>query len=108
MRISDWRSDVCSSDLDLSEATRLRVQAFRAAAVAAEQEARNLSQNASAYEKLQVEIDRAAASSGRLANEAQQAATSNSRLALSQGALRPASTGATRKRARSGNSVSVR
>src|SRR3546814_9593602 len=55
---------------DLSEATRLRVQAFRAAAVAAEQEARSLSQNASAYEKLQVEIDRAAASSGRLANEA--------------------------------------
>src|SRR3546814_20729014 len=44
--------------------------------------------------KLQVEIDRAAASSGRLANEAQQAATSNSRLALSQGALRQASIGA--------------
>ena len=79
---------------DLSEATRLRVQAFRAAAVAAEQEARNLAQNASAYEKLQAEIDRTAASSGRLANEAQQAATSNSRLVASQGALRQASIGA--------------
>src|SRR3546814_7655500 len=44
--------------------------------------------------KLQVEIDRSSASSGRLANEAQQAATSNSRLALSQGALRQASIGA--------------
>src|SRR3546814_17442854 len=44
--------------------------------------------------KLQVEIDRSSASSGRLANEAQQAATSNTRLALSQGALRQASIGA--------------
>lgn len=79
---------------DLSEATRLRVQAFRAAAVAAEQEARNLTQNASAYEKLQVEIDRAARSSGALSREMQGAVTTTGRLAASQGALRQASIGA--------------
>jgi len=62
---------------DLSVATRMRVQAFQAAAEAAERDALNLAQNARAYEKLQVEIDRVAASSGRMANEAQSAMTAN-------------------------------
>lgn len=79
---------------DLSVATRTRVQAFQAAADAAERDALNLAQNARAYEKLQVEIDRVAASSGRMANEAQSAVTANSRLVASQGALRQASIGA--------------
>lgn len=65
---------------DLTAQTCNFVAAARAEAVAAEEKARSLTQNAVAYERLQVEIDRAAVSSGRLATEAQQAATSNSRL----------------------------
>ncbi len=79
---------------DLTTETRNFVAAARAEAVAAEEKARSLARNAAAYEKLQVEIDRASVSSGRFANEAQQAATANGRLAASQGALRQASIGA--------------
>lgn len=51
---------------DLSQATRLYVQAARAAATEAEQQARALGAQAASYERLQVEIDRTAQSSGRL------------------------------------------
>lgn len=79
---------------DLSVATRVRIQTFQAAADAAERDALNLAQNARAYEKLQAEIDRAAASSARFANEVQSNVTANGRLVASQGALRQASIGA--------------
>jgi len=92
-QFADAAEAAARSSGDLSAQTRTFVTAARAEAVAAEEKARSLAANANAYEKLQVEMDRAAVSSGRLTNEMQSAVTANGRLAASQGALRQASIG---------------
>ena len=69
---------------DTTQATQLYVLAARAAAAQAEEQARALTVEASAYERLQTQLDRTALTTGGMSREATTAAASTRGLANSQ------------------------
>lgn len=76
---------------DTTESTRLYVQAARAAAIGAEQEARELNAKALTYERLEAEINKASLATSRAAAFASSGASANRMLAGSQRQLQMAS-----------------